>query len=121
MSTTASWDPYFKGAPAGQIRRTRGILLISAPSSPTVRNAGRKENMRNSKDPFFRQFRVAVLALALPFVMAVGPVAGYYIGSWIGAALGYRLWGGGVGLAAGTAASIQQTVLIIRRILREMK
>ncbi|MCX8038510.1 MAG: hypothetical protein N3D11_15925 [Candidatus Sumerlaeia bacterium] len=77
--------------------------------------------MKERKDVFFRQFRVAVLAMALPFVMAVGPVAGYYVGAWIGTAVGYRVWGGAIGLAAGVAASIQQTILIIRRIFREMK
>ncbi len=77
--------------------------------------------MEPRNQPVFRQVRVAMLAVTLPLVMAVGPVAGYFIGGWIGAQVGYAAWGRLIGLVLGVAASVQQTVLIIRRILRETK
>jgi len=73
------------------------------------------------KQAVFRQMRVAILAVALPFVMAVGPIAGYFVGGWIGGALGHVEWGHTVGLVLGAAGSVHQTILIIRRILRETK
>jgi len=54
-------------------------------------------------------------------VMAVGPVAGYFIGGWIGGKLGSAGVGHLTGLAFGAAASVYQTILIIRRILHETK
>lgn len=78
---------------------------------------------RNDQDKqsAFRQARIAILALALPFVMAVGPVAGYFLGRAAGAWLGGGAWGPRLGILFGAAASVHQTVLIIRRILRETK
>ena len=87
-------------------------------------NAQRRKELSAVKDSdsaFLRQLRMALLAVALPFVMAVGPVAGYMIGGWIGESSGHGAGGRLMGLVLGAAASVYQTILIIRRILREMK
>jgi hypothetical protein len=68
----------------------------------------------------FRQFRTVSLAAVLPLVMVVGPVLGYFLGDWIGGQMGWGVWTNYVGLAFGAAASLQQTILIIRRILKEL-
>jgi len=73
------------------------------------------------KEAVFRQIRVAMMAVVLPFVMAVGPVVGYIGGGWIGERVGQGPSGRLIGLVAGFAAGIYQTVMIIRRILRELK
>jgi len=77
--------------------------------------------VKDSDPTLFRQIRMAALAVALPFVMAVGPVVGYIMGGWLGEQIGRGATGRLAGLALGAAASLYQTILIIRRILREMK
>lgn len=77
--------------------------------------------MKDKSQTVFRQVRVTMLAVALPFVMAVGPVAGYLVGRWVGGQIGHTAGAGTIGLLAGFAASVHQTVLIIRRIFRETR
>lgn len=77
--------------------------------------------MGEKKEAVFQQIRVVMLAVALPFVMAVGPVAGYIGGEWIGDRVGHGSSGKLIGLLLGFVAGIFQTVIIIRRILRELK
>jgi len=83
--------------------------------------AGGTNAVKDKNEAFFRQVRVVALAAALPFVMAVGPIAGYLGGQWIGERLGHASWGRLAGLVLGVVAGVHQTVLIIRRILREIQ
>ena len=69
----------------------------------------------------YSQIRVVGLAVVLPFVMVAGPIAGYIGGGWIGERLGYTTGGKLLGLLLGAAASVHQTILIIRRLLHEVK
>jgi hypothetical protein len=75
---------------------------------------------RRSRE-FYRQIRVVSLAVFLPMIMVVGPVAGYFGGGWIGERLGSAPLGRVLGLVAGAIAGVHQTIHIIRRILRELK
>lgn len=77
--------------------------------------------MKENPQALFRQIRVAMLAVALPFVMAVGPIVGYFVGGWIGGQVGHDAAGRLAGLAFGAAAGVHQTILIIRRIVRETR
>jgi len=95
--------------------------LLSLPDRFDARSRKEPDAVKNGNQAVFRQIRVAMLAVALPFVMAVGPIAGYFVGGWIGEQVGYIEWARVIGLVAGMAASVHQTVLIIRRILREMR
>lgn len=83
------------------------------------RGLGRGESGRAIE--VYRQIRVIGLAAALPFIMVVGPVVGYFAGGWIGERLGYTASGRLLGLLLGAAASVRQTILIIRRLLHEVK
>ncbi|MDX2176172.1 MAG: AtpZ/AtpI family protein [Candidatus Sumerlaeia bacterium] len=55
------------------------------------------------------------LALMLPITMASSPIVGYFLGAWIGDAVG---WEGlrFVGLILGLAAGIRESAAIIKRL-----
>lgn len=91
---------------------------LDGPPQRKERNAG---NAPLRSRPVFRHIRVAGLALVLPFIMGVGPVVGYLAGDWIGRQAGYVGWGRLIGLLAGAVASAHQTILIIRRLMQELK
>jgi hypothetical protein len=95
--------------------------LISPANRFDARSRKEPDAVKNGNQAVFRQIRVAMLAVALPFVMAVGPVAGYFVGGWIGGQVGHIEWARVIGLVAGMAASVHQTILINRRIVREMR
>jgi len=95
------------------------------PRPEPTRRAGRAQPPRGGRDrrrsEVYRQVRIVGLALVLPFIMAAGPVVGYFIGAWIGRLVGDPFWPRMIGLAVGVAAGVHQTFQIIRRILSEMK
>ena len=85
------------------------------------RKTHKTQSSGKESEEFYRQIRVIGLAIFLPFVMVAGPVAGYLIGDWIGGLMGGATWPRTAGLVLGLVAGVQQTILIIRRLLAEMK
>jgi len=65
--------------------------------------------------------RRAALATTIPFLMAVGPIAGWFLGEWIGRRAGHPEVGALVGLAVGLGAGGRQAYLITRQIVRESR
>jgi hypothetical protein len=62
-----------------------------------------------------RLFRQAGLLSAIPFVLLVGPVLGYYLGSAADRRWTIAPWGVGVGIALGLLASARATIQLIRQ------
>jgi hypothetical protein len=77
--------------------------------------------MSYEKRPTSRLIRVASLATLIPFMMAVGPLMGWFIGQWIGRRLSYESTGALIGLAFGLAAGAREAYGMTRRIIDEMK
>jgi len=59
--------------------------------------------------------RTAGLLLAIPTLLIVSPIVGWFVGSLADRWLGWDPWGGIAGLALGFAAGGRETYLIYRR------
>ena len=57
----------------------------------------------------------AGLLTAIPFVLLVGPVIGYYLGSTLDRLWPYPPWGMGAGVAFGFAASVRVVAQLIQQ------
>lgn len=57
----------------------------------------------------------AGLLTAIPFVLLVGPVGGYYLGLALDARWSYAPWGMGMGIALGLLSSARVTIQLIRQ------
>lgn len=74
-------------------------------------------NEKNRFEELGRGFGRTGLALMLPTVMAVSPLAGYLVGLWIGRWIGWEPMKF-VGLLVGLASGIRQSIDIIRKLGR---
>ncbi|MBN1868378.1 AtpZ/AtpI family protein [Candidatus Sumerlaeota bacterium] len=75
----------------------------------------------NSRPEYTRQLRLAGVALAIPTILAVSPLVGFYLGRWIGGLFDKPQAVGIVGLVLGFAAGVRETIRLIRRIQSELK
>ena len=66
-------------------------------------------------DPRFRGFRDAGLLLAIPTLLIVSPLVGFFIGAWVDRKLGTSPWMVILGLILGFAAAGRETYMIYRR------
>jgi F0F1-type ATP synthase assembly protein I len=62
-----------------------------------------------------QRLQQAGLLTAIPFVLLVGPVLGYYLGTASDRRWSSAPWGMGVGIVAGLAASAKVTIQLIRQ------
>ena len=67
------------------------------------------------KTPRFQGFRSASLLLAIPTLLIVAPLVGFFLGGWLDQRLGTSPWLGIAGLVVGFAAAGRETYLIYRR------
>ena len=67
------------------------------------------------QDPGFRAMRSAGLLLAIPMLLIVSPLVGFFLGNWLDGKLGTRPWLALVGLALGFVAGGRETYQIYRR------
>jgi F0F1-type ATP synthase assembly protein I len=68
-----------------------------------------------AKRPLVSGIKQAGLLTAIPFVLLVGPMLGYYLGTAIDWRMGWAPWGMGVGIAMGLIASARVTIQMIRQ------
>jgi len=69
--------------------------------------------------PPFQGLRTAGLLLAIPTLLIVAPLVGFFIGSWLDRRLRTSPWLGIVGLVLGFFAAGRETYFIYRRYLAE--
>ena len=71
------------------------------------------------KGPRYAALRSAGLLLAIPTLLIVSPLVGFFIGSWVDRRLRSTPWFTIVGLVLGFVAAGRETWLIYRRSLQE--
>ncbi len=52
---------------------------------------------------------------AIPFILAGGPLIGYYMGAWVDRRFGTAPWATGILIALGFAAAVKEVLAMIRR------
>jgi F0F1-type ATP synthase assembly protein I len=67
------------------------------------------------KNSPYGAFRTAGLLLAIPTLLIVAPLVGFFVGSWLDGRLRSGPWLGIAGLVLGFAAAGRETYLIYRR------
>lgn len=71
------------------------------------------ENPKKDNDPkVWRQYGELT---AIPFLLAGGPLIGYYMGDWLDRHFGTKPWATGILIALGFAAAIKEVLRIIRK------
>ena len=70
-------------------------------------------------DGWSRTLRSAGMLLAIPTLLIVSPLVGFFLGSWLDRRLGTGPWIAGVGLILGFAAAGRETYLIYRRYMAQ--
>ena len=68
------------------------------------------------KRPSRAEFRTAGLLLAIPTLLIVSPLVGFFIGDWLDGRAGSGPWLGIAGLGVGFAAAGRETYRIYRRV-----
>ena len=71
------------------------------------------------KDPRFRELRSAGLLLAIPTLLIVSPLVGFFLGNWLDRRFHTPPWLTILGLILGFAAGARETYLIYRRAMAE--
>ena len=72
-----------------------------------------------NKDSRYAAYRSAGLLLAIPTLLIVSPLVGFFVGSWVDRWLHTRPWFSIVGLALGFVTAGRETWAIYRRSLEE--
>jgi ATP synthase protein I len=67
----------------------------------------------------YQGLRGASLLLAIPTLLIVAPLVGFFLGGWLDQRFGTSPWLGIAGLVVGFAAAGRETYLIYRRYLAE--
>jgi hypothetical protein len=67
-----------------------------------------------------KAWRTLGLALYVPIVLVVAPLAGFFGGQWLDGKLGTGSWLAWLGILLGFAAAARQIYHIVRRIQREL-
>ena len=73
----------------------------------------------NQRDPRYSGLRTAGLLLAIPTLLIVSPLVGFFLGSWVDRRLKTSPWFTIIGLILGFLAAGRETYLIYRRSLEE--
>lgn len=68
-----------------------------------------------------KAWKTLSLALYVPIVMVVAPVAGYYLGSWLDRKLGTDSWLTWICILMGFGVAARQIYHIVRRIQKEQE
>ena len=76
--------------------------------------------MQEDKDKKSSYIRQAGLLGSIPILMAVGPLVGYFIGSWIDDWLGTRPWFIAVFLILGFVAAGKEIYNIVRKVNKDL-
>ena len=71
------------------------------------------------KDPDFKGLRTAGLLLAIPTLLIVSPLVGFFLGSWIDRRFGTSPWFTILGLVLGFVAAGRETYRIYQRSQQE--
>lgn len=67
------------------------------------------------EEPRYRALRSAGLLLAIPTLLIVAPLVGFFLGNWLDAKLNTRPWLTMIGLVLGFVAAGRETNQIYRR------
>ncbi len=75
---------------------------------------------RNKENPeFFVRARQVGILTAVPIILVLGPLIGFFAGSWIDRKFGSHPVGTLVLIGLGFAASVREIVRMIREVLRD--
>lgn len=64
-------------------------------------------------------YRAAGMLLAIPSLLVVAPLVGFFLGKWVDRRLGCTPWGSFAGLVLGFIAAVREIIDIIRRVQAE--
>ena len=78
------------------------------------------ENSENKeKSELFLRARQIGALTSVPFILLLGPLIGYFTGHWIDHKAGTTPFGTAIFIALGFAASVRETIRLIRQALRD--
>ena len=77
--------------------------------------------MVEKKEAYFRQLKQIGALTAVPVILFVGPVAGYFVGDWIDRKFQCYPWGTFLFLILGFVASGREIFRLLNRVLKEDK
>ena len=75
--------------------------------------------MAENKDAFYSQVKQVGALTAVPIILVVGPIVGYFIGNWIDHRYNFYPWGTVVFLILGFVASGREIFRLTKQILKE--
>lgn len=77
--------------------------------------------MAEKKDAFYSQVKLVGALTAVPIVLIVGPLAGYFAGDWLDRKFQFYPWCTIVCLALGFIASGREIFRLLKQVLKEDK
>ena len=77
--------------------------------------------MAEKKDALYTQVKLIGALTAVPIILLIGPVAGYFIGDWIDRKFRFYPWGTVLFLVMGFAASGREIFRLFKQVLKEDK
>lgn len=78
-----------------------------------------QNNGNKNKSEFFLRARQIGILTAVPLVLPLGPLIGYFLGHWIDQKFGIDPFATIVMILLGVAASVRETIRMIREALRQ--
>lgn len=78
-----------------------------------------KPNQNKSSFSYGKMIRKAGLVTMIPMLFVAGPIAGYFIGSWIDQKFSIDPWGKTIFPLLGFAAGLKESIAIIKRSSKE--
>jgi len=77
--------------------------------------------LKEKKSDFYVRIRQVGILTSVPFLLAGGPVMGYFIGDWIDGKFGCDPYGKAVLMLLGLAGAGREVFRMIREILKEVQ
>ena len=75
--------------------------------------------MAEKKDGYLLQLKQIGALTAVPIILFVGPIVGYFVGSWIDAKFRFYPWGTILFLTLGFVASGREIFRLLKQVLKE--
>ncbi len=72
--------------------------------------------MAENKDAFYSQVKQIGALTAIPFLLVLGPLVGYFVGNWIDLKFGFTPWFSITFLILGFVASGREIYSLLRRV-----
>ena len=73
--------------------------------------------MTENKDAFYSQVKQIGALTAVPIILVVGPLAGYFLGNWADSRFRVYPWGTILFLVLGFVASVREIIRLLKQVL----